>query len=351
MHLKKPFKKPEVRAASAAVVAFLVVILFGLAILFLPSPAEVIEETFSPEPEVSFRHPLTGTLIDAPLSELPQVFGVMIENSIDAWPLTGIEEAFLVIEAPVEGGIPRFLAFYSSDQDVAKIGPVRSARPYYVDWNDELDALYAHVGGSPEALDKIAAVQTPDLNEFYQGEYYWRGAPPRYAPHNVYTSTDNLTEALDEFSELVPNYDAWLFADGAPSGLDRSLSIAMGGAYDVTWHYDVVSNRYLREQAGDTYPVEGDGVVTVDNIVVLATDIEVIDSVGRRSIRTIGEGDALVVQNGNAILVKWQKDERTSRLRFSRMDTGDEIVFNAGATWIEVVDALSRAETFNAMSQ
>lgn len=347
MRITRLLKKPEIRAALAAGGAFFVVLVVCLAFLFFPRSTQELFTPPSVEPVV-FRHPLTGVEVPEPLAELPHVFGVMIENSLDAWPLAGIEEAFLVIEAPVEGGIPRFLAFYSTDQDVTKIGPVRSARPYYVDWNDELDALYAHVGGSPEALDKIKAVGTPDLNEFYQGEYYWRGAAPRYAPHNVYTSTENLTEALDEFSELVPDYDAWLFADGVSSGLDRSLLIEFGGAYDVTWRYDAITNRYLREQAGDIYPIEGSGFVMADNIVVLATDIAVIDSIGRRSIRTLGEGDALVVQNGNAILATWQKEDRASRLRFYRMDTGDEIVFNTGITWIEVVDALSRAETFSA---
>ena len=125
--------------------------------------------------EEIIRHPLTGESLETEIENLPQVFGVMIENAADAWPLVGVNEAFLVIEAPVEAGIPRFIAFFSEDQEVDKIGPVRSARPYYLDWNDELDAVYAHVGGSPEALDLIKyELDTIDLNQFWQSEYFYR---------------------------------------------------------------------------------------------------------------------------------------------------------------------------------
>src|SRR5688572_5513956 len=103
------------------------------------------------------RHPLRGEIVVERYEELPQVLGVLIENAADAWPLSGLDEAFLVIEAPVEGDIPRFIAFFSEESDVDLIGPVRSARPYYVDWNAELSGIYAHVGGSPEALDLIAS--------------------------------------------------------------------------------------------------------------------------------------------------------------------------------------------------
>lgn len=296
-----------------------------------------------------FRHPLTGAVLDAPLNSLPQVYAVMIENSADAWPLSGLEDAFLVIEAPVEGAIPRFEAFFSSENEVSKIGPVRSARPYYLDWATEFDALYVHVGGSPEALGLIADRGMLDLNEFFQGEYFWRDTLRRFAPHNVYTSTELLGEALDELEPEVPEYDSWIFKTDTPldvEPLSVTIDWGQGSLYDVTWAYVAGSNSYIRKQ-GATEVVTADGdQVLANNVVVIAADITVIDSLTRRRIVTIAEGDALIVQDGRIMLGRWKKSGVDERLRFYSA-AGQEIEMNAGKTWIEVVPSLDKVETVN----
>lgn len=294
----------------------------------------------------TFRHPLTGGPIDEEMKTFPQVFGVMIENSTDAWPLSGLEDAFLVFEAPVEGGIPRFLAFFEEGQDVAKIGPVRSARPYYIDWADEFDAVYAHVGGSPEALDKLRAdAIAADLNEFFQGEYFWRDNL-RYAPHNVYTSSQLLRSALSELKLADPSYGAWTFGDPAAEGSRGNVSVGIdwrsASSYDVLWQYNDLMNNYVRYQGGNEMKVaDGDGVST-SNVVVIETDMEVVDTVGRRHMTTIGEGNAAVFQNGKQIEATWKKTSPSERLRLYDKTTGSEIVFVPGSTWIEVVESLGQ---------
>ena len=333
-----------------AVFAALVVML-GVTVTFLLKPAkydDVSQNLLTPNDTTDeLRHPLSGRLLDAPLDELPQVYGIMIENSADAWPLSGIEDAYLVIEAPVEGGIPRFITFFADDMEVDKIGPVRSARPYYIDWNDELYGLYAHVGGSPEGLDLIRQFGTLDLNEFFQGEYFWRDTVRRAAPHNVYTSTDSLAKALIELKPEQAVYESWLFKVDAPLDVDHlSLEIdwGQGDLYDVKWAYQPESNRYLRLQGDDAVVTQDGDSVLANNVVVMAADITVVDNVGRRHIVTVGEGDALVVQDGRIILGRWKKAERTERLRFYDAE-GEEIKMNAGQTWIEVVPSIDRAET------
>jgi len=333
-----------------AVLAALVVML-AVTVTFLLKPAkydDVPQDVLAPDDVTDeLRHPLTGLLLDAPLDRLPQVYGVMIENSADAWPLSGVEDAYLVIEAPVEGGIPRFITFFAEDMDVEKIGPVRSARPYYIDWNDELDGLYAHVGGSPEGLDLIRQFGTLDLNEFFQGEYFWRDTVRRAAPHNVYTSTDSLAKALTELKPEQAVYQSWLFKVDAPLDVDPlSLTIdwGQGDLYDVKWVYQPSSNRYLRMQADDAVVTQDGDSVLANNVIVMAADITVVDNVGRRHIKTVSEGDALVVQDGRIILGRWEKVERTERLRFYDSE-GNEIKMNAGQTWIEVVPSIDRAET------
>ncbi|MBU4452814.1 DUF3048 domain-containing protein [Patescibacteria group bacterium] len=303
---------------------------------------------WSEQQEDVIRHPLTGEILSGELSELPQVFGVMVENSADAWPLSGLDQAFLVIEAPVEASIPRFIAFFSEDQAVDKIGPVRSARPYYIDWNDGLQAIYAHVGGSPEALELIKnTFNTFDLNQFWNADYFYRQNSTRYAPHNVYTSSQLLSQAMDDqFGDLEnPEYDLWKFAPDAPTSNPKSITIdwTEGTTYDIGWMYQAQTNNYLRMQGSRTMKMEDGAVIETNNVAIISTDIRIIDNEGRRSIVTTGEGDALIVQNGEVFLARWKKDDHDDRLKFYTSD-GYEISFNAGKTWIEIVSSLSQVE-------
>jgi len=295
------------------------------------------------------RHPLTGFPIYEQM-ELPQVFGVMIDNHVDTWPQAGIDKAFLVIEAPVEAGISRFLAFYSNDQDVDKIGPVRSARPYFLDWNNELDGLYVHVGGSDSALDQISSGGTFDLNQYWLDSYFWR-ALNRYAPHNVYTSAKLLKRYVGtkEQAGVAPKrlYDTWKFKDTDLSGEPEVKNISVTfdvPSYVTQWNFDLESYRYLRSQSGSVHLVEGGTQISSDNIVVIVTDVEILDSIGRRSIRTIGEGKAFLFRDGKQFEGIWKKESESNRLRFYDSN-GNEFELNAGVTWIEVISDESELKT------
>ncbi|MBI5794522.1 DUF3048 domain-containing protein [Candidatus Uhrbacteria bacterium] len=293
-----------------------------------------------------YRHPLTGMSLYEPLQELPQVFAVMVDNHEEAWPPSGIDQAFLVIEAPVEAAIPRLLAFFDSKQVVEEIGPVRSARPYFLDWANELDALYAHVGGSNAALDAIASGGTFDFNQYWWGEYFWR-AGNRYAPHNVFTSTALMNEfvALRTDAGVAPErlYDVWLFKDPEPSQKESSVHVDFDGTiYTADWEYDVERGVYLRFQSDAPHLTSTGVQITADNVAVVVTDIEVLDNVGRRSVRTTGEGEAVVYQDGTMIEATWEKPSASERLKFYKRDSGEEILMNAGVTWIEVVDEFTQ---------
>jgi len=268
----------------------------------------------------------------------------MIDNSVDAWPVSGVEKAFLVIEAPVEASIPRLEAFFSAGFSVEKIGPIRSARPYFVDWANEFDALYAHVGGSNAALDLILSTGTFDLNEFYNGSSFWRSSD-RSAPHNAYTSTDLLAVAVSRAEERgrasEPLYGTWTFKDGASQDDDivseSGVSVRFNSSlYAVDWTFDPATDTYLRSQGGKK-AISAEGVrFSANNVAVMVTDIEVLDAVGRRSVRTVGEGKAWVLQDGRTIEATWKKPSVSERLVFYDQ-AGDMISMNAGNTWIEVV--------------
>ncbi len=339
--ISRPTSKPIIIGGliSLIIVSVFIGVIFVRQSYSMPSESLV---PITPTASSIIRHPLTGSILSAPLETLPQVFGIMIENSADAWPLSGLDQAFEVIEAPVEGSIPRFIAFFSTDEVVKKIGPVRSSRAYYLDWNAEFNGIYGHVGGSPAAINLIKQNGTLDLNQYFQSEYYYRDEVSRYAPHNVYTTSESLKKSIEEIGKLYSTaalkYDAWQWQDGvSQSSIASEINLKWSNSsyYHVNWKYDPTTNLYTRKQGGNTY--------TANNVAIIATDISTIanDDQGRQSLRTIGTGKMHLFQNGLEIIGTWSKPSRTDRLRFINTD-GKEVLMNAGKTWVAVTDSLSK---------
>lgn len=322
--------------------AICVVLLIGLNLFFRPMPVDIDSNTDTEVAQESIaRHPFTGApLLGASIEDV-FVLGVMVENSYDAWPLSGLEDAFLVIEAPVEGSIPRFMALFTSDMTVQKIGPVRSARPYYVDWAKGWSAIYHHVGGSPEALDLIASLGVQDVNEFYNGNIFWRSTD-RGAPHNVYTSVERLRDhaTLKEFTKQKDGF--FKFKEMTETGAAaQKVSVqwySEPSRYDAVWTLE--EGMYVRSQ-GDKAIRSADGdQYKAANIIVLETDIRSIDEKDRKHLRTTGEGEARIYQNGNSTEGTWKKASVEASLEFVDL-FGKTIELLPGATWIEVTESLS----------
>ncbi len=300
---------------------------------------------------VLFRHPFSGRPLSEEM-ELPRVYGVMIENMIDARPQMGLDKASLVIEAPVEAAIPRLLVFFTEDQEVGKIGPVRSARPYFIDWNAMFRGVYAHVGGSPDALQRLRDDDTVDLDEVSHEWFYWRDQM-REAPHNVYTSTELLKKGYERFArsfkEVAISYERALYKNDTPSADPTGTFVRVRfqpdeeevvNPYAIEWKYDAAQNAYRRFQGGGVHKMEDGAEIVAKNVAVMETDVEILDAVGRRRVRTVGKGNAVLFQDGNRVEATWKKTSRTSRLRFFDEGTSEELFLNAGATWIEVVPSL-----------
>lgn len=291
--------------------------------------------------------PLTGVLVDQ-VHTNQQIYGVMIDEHIDARPQSGIDQAFLVIEAPVEAGIPRLLAFFSQDQSVLKIGPIRSARPYFVDWALEFGALYTHVGGSNEALTKIKNGATFDLNQFWNDPQFWRSTD-RNAPHNVYSSTDLLgayVKKKQDSGRTSPLYGVWKFKTTEPTEVfpERFSLHYISPDYVFAWGYNVEKKTYVRLFDDQPVKTQDGNEIDAQNVAVVVTDVEVIDAVGRRSIRTTGRGTGFVFQDGKKIQAVWKKPAAAERLRFFNKD-GSEIEMNPGKTWIEVIGDVSQLKS------
>jgi hypothetical protein len=286
---------------------------------------------------------LDGQSVKTKNQTVSHVVGVMVETHPDARPMIGFSKAKIVYEAPVEGSFTRYLAIFDSNQSVPKIGPVRSARPYFIDWLQEYGAgLYMHSGGSPEALSLIKSRNIFDANEFYWGEYYWRDQA-RFAPHNLYTSSDNWKKILDQYGnnkELFIPAKAWKYAAivGKTLASDSKLNIDFNSNYGVMWNYDPKSLLYVRSINGNKEKDADGAGVFARNVIVQFTDVNLIagDDSGRKTVRTLGTGKAMVLKKGSIITGTWEKKGLTDRTRFYDKNYR-EILLAPGNTWVEVV--------------
>lgn len=280
---------------------------------------------------------LDGVTVPASASDRWPI-AVMIENLVDIRPQSGLNAAGVVYEALVEGGITRFMAIYTTAEPIDKIGPIRSARHYFVDWAEEYGGIYAYVGGSPQALGVTdSSDYITDLNQFYNAAYYYRDDLMN-APHNLFSSSELLNYALRDLAldNVMGDYEPYAFKTDPPQtdwpNLVTPLQISYSSEdYAVEWRYDSATNSYLRWNGGDNTQL------TARNIIVQRTETTVLEAAtGRLDIVTRGEGEAWLFQDGAVKVGKWSKPERGVRTRFMDAD-GSDWQFNTGPTWIEVV--------------
>lgn len=296
------------------------------------------------EPSVVARA-IDGVLVASDQAN-PLPNAVMVENLVGARPQSGLDKANVVYEALAEGGITRFLAIFASTDSVPKIGPVRSARSYYLDWAKEYDALYAHAGGSPQALLDIPKDGIRDLNQFFHSQYFWRDKDRLNKlplEHTLYTSSELLARAQRDLT--TPDhgtYIPWAFADGptlaARPTVEEKITIDFSTFnYKVDYVYDRASNAYKRSQGEQPHRMEDGSQITVKNVIVEYIPATLAgDDKGRLTMQTIGQGKAVVFHNGQATEATWKKPDQVSRTRL--YDTaGKEITFTVGSTWIEIV--------------
>lgn len=343
-------KRLYVLAAAIFLTGLGLLIWFGRASQIEQSAVESVIDASEAKP-CPYRRRLDGICVESALGVDPELAAVMIENSREAWPLAGLASARVVYETPVEGNVPRFLAIYAAGDEVKKVGPVRSARPYYLDWVSEYgNTMYMHVGGSDEALEKIDAANVFDLNEFYRGQYFWR-SDDRPRPHNTYTSSVLWQKARKDYGKYYETeaYDSWVFDEREPCQADCAAEVTvafLSPTYDARWVFNSSTQQYARYQNKQVQQ-DADGVsITADTVIVQRVKSATIDEIGRKKIDTIGSGEALVFRDGYLIEGRWEKASRKDRTQFYD-EKGGIISFKAGKIWIEVAPLNVRVETGN----
>ena len=309
---------------------------------------------------------------------------VMIENHQSSRPQSGLPQADIIYEVVAEGGITRFLAIFycgaaAGSQESYDIGPVRSARTYFLDWASEYGdyPLYAHVGGAGQCNDPTVYEDAKALCQI--GQYGWkdegsrcdmdqfalpytacrrepeRTGQTRATEHSMYCDTFSLwgiatqrgltnktQKTGDSWDE---NFRSWLFKEEADLDERGEMSPEFSfwnsqSAYDVSWQYDKEENIYKRFNGGQPHKdFLSDQQLTAKVIVIqFSREQSSVDEHKHLLYQTIGSGQTIVFQDGEATEGTWEKESRTTRTRFFD-DDGREIRFNRGQIWIEVLPA------------
>lgn len=269
---------------------------------------------------------------------------VIVENHTSARPQSGLIDASIVYEAITEGGITRFLAIYGP-KDTKEVGPIRSARLFFMDWLKEYDAFFAHAGGNEDALANIANYGVKDLN--HSSKYFYRDNKGQSvaSEHTLYSSTDRLYDYAKskEFATDSGNYQTLKFkADGPSSAEGKGMEINFSGSqtYTVKWTYNQSSNNYSRLMAGSEHKDRTTGEqIQAKNIIIQEVDrtLQPHGSYGSENwvFDTVGEGNAKILRDGLVIGATWKKADRSSRTKFFDQN-GGEIELNPGNTWYEI---------------
>ena len=328
----------KIQIGIGALLTIVVGAVFYFSFFAKRGPVKPSEIPASLEQAEIIRHPLTGERITQARDFF--IVSVMYDNISESANRPGLEDASIVYEAPAEGGITRLMAIFDGSKEVSSIGPIRSARPYFVEWASEYGGVYMHVGGSPEALRTLRASDLVDIDQIGAHERYFSRDESLNAPHNVFTSFTSWLQIGERFEVPPHRLTPWQYEELAPhEPKQQQVEIAYWTGNEVAWAYNHDQNDYVRFLNGDRVLFSNGNQIAASNIVVMAVPTAVIDSIGRLRLDTSGSGPATIYRNGEAIDATWIKDSAEDRTRFVSTDQ-TEVVLNVGATWVEVISSL-----------
>ena len=347
-------------------------IVMGALYVFMPNLKEEIKDKFKLAEATAdeiYYSPLTGVETNNKDIKDAATTCVMIENSTDARPQSGLNQAGIVYEAIAEGGITRFMAVFQEAKP-GLVGPIRSARKSFVDLAKQYQCTYLHVGGAKNAIDELKNGYR-DSGWPAEGTYVFRSsgntshrnALPsmprgRVAPHNVYTSFTHIDKfnyvkgwtksTFTGFPRIQPDYRTPVDEITA-----RTIKITMSSdTFNPVYTYDQTNNRYLRSHAkgGAHNSLNPDGSQTQNApTVVIAMKVNAIARSSEPKYKdyvSTGSGEAYIFQDGTYIHGKWTRASVNDPLKFLD-DNNEEIKFNRGQVWISLYPSGTGSVTFS----
>lgn len=301
------------------------------------------------EPEkIVYYTPLTHEEREDEEQAKKKIFAVMLDNHDDARPQAQISKADIIYEYRVEGEFTRYMALFQSNFPEG-VGPVRSARPYFVQTAKEYNAIYAHWGGSEAGLAEVRSRNVVDLDGIaLEGIVFHRNKDVgKRAPHNGYISLPELENYLVEKGVDVNDNTASLnfyAEDENIDGIDvGEITLNFNKNYKTNFIYDEASGKYKYIRQGEAVLDETTGEeFTTDNLVVLFQKGVVAGPKGTLKLANIGNGTGLLLQKGKLLPITWEKENEDVRTILKDTD-GNEIKFYPGRTFFSVVDQESDA--------
>ncbi len=269
---------------------------------------------------------------------------IMLDNHAGARPQAGLKDAEIVIEALAEGNITRYMAFFFEGMPES-VGPIRSARPYFLDRALEYNAIYVHVGGSPKALSDIKKMKVADLDGLTSSKKVFFRKSHKKVPHNLYSSLKILRdEASNRKYNQSPTFTDEIYADvdalpegGAPAEFIKLPYRKTDGGYVVSYSYLADLKAYQRYVNGKVHVDENDNsALTAKNLLIQYVPTKVVDNAGRLDLELVGSGDGWWLSDGVKVPVTWQKDSRTGYTTYRTLG-GSTVELNPGNVWIQII--------------
>jgi len=270
--------------------------------------------------------------------------GVSINNNHDSWPHAGLQDAYLCYELIAEGGITRILAFYK-DKDVEKIGSVRSARHYFLDYVLENDAIFVHYGQSPQALSDLKSLDIDNINGIYDTTSFFRDKTLNKSfEHTAFAKMSGIKKSIQKY-KYRDTSDSMLLKY-SPIKVNYNDDKTIVDANTVTIEYSTyTTTKYVYDSENMVYKqymsnvAQNDAVTgkqyTVKNIITYKVRNSSIDSHDRQTLYNTGTGEGYYITNGKAIKIKWVKNDRSSKTKYTDL-SGNELIVNDGNTWIHI---------------
>ncbi|UHR02363.1 DUF3048 domain-containing protein [Peptoniphilus sp. GNH] len=293
--------------------------------------------------------PLGGSQVDSIIDD-KRVIGIMIDNHPDAQPQSGLLDAEVIYEFKAEGEFTRYLALYQKDYPKI-VGPIRSARPYFVDTAAEYQALYIHWGGSEAGYNEIAAAGLDDLDGIaLEGISFFRNKEvKKKKPHNGYTTDELILAQMDKRKiSKTGSFRPFKFGDDevmekATRACDE-ITLSFNPTHEMKYIYDKDLDAYKIIRNGTPLIDEkfiasstNEGFVTADNLIVEFASSRVTGPLGTLTIDHIGSGKGLFVSRGKVEEIIWEKSDVHAKTIFKDLN-GNEITLKRGRTWVSVLD-------------
>lgn len=259
----------------------------------------------------------------------------------------GLDDAHIVYEAIVEGGLTRLMAIFK-DKTTTKIGSIRSSRHDFLDYALENDAIYVHFGWSPQAQSDIKSLGINNMNGLYDSGY-WRDYSLGVAlEHTAFTSMENMQQLASKkgyrittTQEPLLNYSIFpvFLSKREDAVIANNVNIPYSYYVETSYTYDSEKQVYLRSVNGQAHMnLNSDGSKTqieVKNIIIANMNNYSIDNYGRQEIENIGSGTGYYITDGYAVPITWTKNSRQEQTIYKYMD-GSEIKVNDGNTYIQL---------------